>query len=1241
MADINYTVSQDLPENIDGFEQYSQEDKSLISSFQINSVFDPEKNYSELHILSLSDELLESDYLYNRHKQLGNAQSAGQTGASVLSIDPIADIKYYGYDGGGIKLLYHFLDDLYTDDITTREFFIQDISPDRTEVVLNSLNITQDEVTTYTSTIKDKLESQSYFAGFRLNFKSNDLVIATNIDTIDSGIEKVVTIKLYEPLPEIYDLKSTLTIVEIVSDSIAYEVDSEYIIQPEQAPTLRSANFNIEIADQSVIPTEYLNYDELFSYPVSNANNEIFSAINEKGIDISIDYTDFSNFIHFSSAQERLMNFKYKADLINSYSASLASYTNTTTGLQGVSGSRLYYEGLITGVVSNFDHYERFLYYESGSSSWPKSNTTKPYTNKNSTDNEAVLWYNSQIEIATYYDQTNYNSLVNSIPAYLRDDANNDNYLTFVYMIGQHFDNLWLYSKAVTDKYDGDNRLDRGISKDLVGEALINFGIKLYTSNKSTQDLFSTFTGQAYQSGSEKIDTYITGSVANTNQPIQPSSLDNYQKEVQKRLYHNLPLLLKTKGTQRGIKALLNCFGIPREQLDVKLYGGRNVNERSFFGDYTPYSSSIDKIRIDNTGSITQGNTLSGLTSIVQRDSKYTDDLHTIEIGFSPTSNIDNYIISKSQGTFNIDEYLGDPRNNSLDNYSGLLAVGESLTSGSIGTSITGSYDLQDYVRLIKFYDNTVFKMIKDFTPARSTVDTGIIIKPTVLNRSKNRAVAVSGGELSLTASIDTAFIEAADGGAFDTVVTSTGYHNTSWTEVVQTPQGLNSRYNNSGSDQPLYTGELSGSRLTVTDQDLNANNPYKTQTPYDFQDRPALLVTDFPQSICAIGSTYPTVYVTAPTTVDVRSAFNIPGDIYVTYYSASTDITSQASAYPISINYATYNIIASKSAAGSCQGTKPYIANFCVIDEEGVRKSNPIIQADFAYDITTWLTSSVNTGLQYTASYYSQQGALLGTIPLTASTATIFDSTTIPLNSTVYVTTVDPKIINGCSLTSTPKTLLQKVTVSVINNTPYTYISASTGPASSTVVGRTSPESTRVFSYWGTAYGNGSSGLLLNKTWYSSASPSLVQPTASGQYTASVLIPADIYYPSISSSLALFSVEKAVLTVTPNSRTIIPGTAGGHLTASISNSFSITNFVGNDVSESAIYQNGTTFTYSSNYTPSLPSGSTGISMSIAINNFTSSNYTFISGITNITIGNSIYNANDYSTTDYRTSSYT
>ena len=1136
MADINYIVNQDIPENIDGFEQYSQEDKNLINSFQINSVFDPEKNYSELHILSLSDELLESDYLYNRHRQLGNAQSAGQDGASVLTIDPIADSKYYGYDGGGIKLLYHFLDDLYTDDITTREFFIQDISPDRTEVVLNSLNATQDEIILYTANIKSKLEDQSYFAGFRLNFKSNDLVIATNLDTIDSGTSKVVAVKLYEPLPDIYDLKSTLTVVEIVSDSIAYEVDSEYVIQPEQLPTLKPANFNIELADESIVPTGYLNYNELFSYPVSNTNNQVYSLVNEKGIDVSVDYSDFSNFIHFSSAQERLLNFKYKVELIDGYHAEINKISIAKRGLVAVTGSIKKYEELITGIVNNFDHYERFLYYEPGSSSWPKSNNTKPYINEpvnipgpiqgSIIANPVVTtWYTNQIGNAILYDNTNNNSLQYSIPTYLRDDANNENYLTFVYMIGQHFDNLWLYSKAVTDKYDADNRPDRGISKDLVAEALKNFGVKLYTSNKSIEDLFTTFTGQGYQPSNELISYYIAGSLTGSNTPIQPTSYDSYQKEIQKRIYHNLPFLLKTKGTERGLRALINCFGISSDILKIKQYGGIDTSALPFLGNQEYYTSSLDKIRLDNAGSITKGNTLSNSVSILKNNSKYTTDLHAIEVGFSPSDNIDRFIEKLNSNTCtkytmqvgttstdtytytdcltgktvqqtcdvtrtfyaitdsviynqdqypryyvnsetvttvlsDIDTYLGDPNNLNLDNYSGLYANAETILKE------LDRYNLQDYVRLIKFFDNTIFKMVKDFIPARSTATTGIIIRPNLLNISKAKSVSVSATQPEYTASIDTAFTTGSHGGAFSTALPRTYQYNynnpsctqytitildstsnqtykyidciteqeaeysystdrtfyaklgsleydtnlatvveqtipeirsntlrgssqlldTSYKDVVQTPQGLDTKHLNWQTDQPLYTGELSASIVELSNGEWNEDNPYKDSS-YTFTQTIARSIQNYPENVCGISKT-PLGPFGVPTSIeyDITADFQIPGPPTSIYTIASGSevpvLVEDPTAYIFpNKNYITYTVTASRESLGEaltgCTGSATFVAEIC--DMNKASNIPTAVESNIRIDISSWFTTGSNTSSSYSASYSDASNIVTG----------------------------------------------------------------------------------------------------------------------------------------------------------------------------------------------------------------------------------------------------------------------
>jgi hypothetical protein len=1015
MADITYTVNQDSPENIEGFEKYSEKDLGLIDSFQINNIFDPTKHLSEVHVLSLADELIESVYDFSGYKLLSNAQSAGNDGASVLTLDPVQDVKDLGYENGEVKLLYHFLNDVYTDSRIPTKFYIEDISADRTELRLSTLGLTPEQIIAFTGALKAKIVGQSYFAGFRLNFKNNDLLIAVNVDTLQDGLEQPVVVKLYEPLPTQYGIKDTLTIVEEVSDSVTFTVDYNIAIAQETAPTLRAANFNIEVQDEAVVPTGYYNYNELFSFPITNANSQIFSTVSEKSINISVDYSDYTNFVHFSSAQERLLNFKYKLDLINHYRTQIASTSSATTGLTGVAGSTTYYENLIQGILNNFDHYERYLYFEAGNSCWPKYNAVKPYDNMPSNDPIAVSWYTAQLQVAAAYDDSNFNALTNTIPAYLRDDDSNQNYLTFVYMIGQHFDNLWLYSKAVTDKYDADNRLDRGISKDLVAEALKNFGVKLYTSNKSTEELFSMFIGQAYQSGDEVINNHVTATIAGTIDPIEHSSFDNYQKEIQKRMYHNLPFLLKSKGTERGLRALINCFGISSDILTINIFGGRNTEKTPFYGDYQSTSTSLDKVRIDYTGSIVPGNTLSTDVSIVKRDKVYTDDLHQIEVGFSPVTNVDNYIIQQLGSKFNIDEYLGNPSNLYINNYDGL---GKLLSDISIQLD---TYNLQDYVRLIKFFDNVIFKTVKDFIPARVNADTGIIIKPNVLTRNKAKGVQLEGTRPEYSGSIDTAFISGSHGGSFRS---GSQEFSTNWgyvdygeaspvlqsSEKVQTPFGIGTRDSHQH-EEPKYNGEFSGSLVVVSDGEWNRNNPFKIQTPIAIS-KNIVLITTPDISICPLRTTsIGNVIITSYTT-----ARDIKGDLLagglgdansVTYVSSSNMPVGNLAAYTFpSTNYAKYSITGSKLGVEGCEASASYETAYCdILANSGIPTS---VDNNTQINLTTWFTAGVNTNVSYTASWGSTVQGIT-----TPSTYTFTQGSSA--NTTVTITLRD-NVVEGCN---------------------------------------------------------------------------------------------------------------------------------------------------------------------------------------------------------------------------------
>jgi hypothetical protein len=153
-------------------------------------------------------------------------------------------------------------------------------------------------------------------------------------------------------------------------------------------------------------------------------------------------------------------------------------------------------------------------------------------------------------------------------------------------MVGQNFDTLYLYTDQISEKYNADNRLDYGVSKDLVADTLRSFGVKLYQNNFTSDDLYTALIGLTPSgstlllpnittsfpvtgSGIEYIKTIISAS--NDNIP-----LDDLNKSIYKRLYHNLPLLVKKKGTVAGLELLVNTYGIPDTILRVTEFGGKN-----------------------------------------------------------------------------------------------------------------------------------------------------------------------------------------------------------------------------------------------------------------------------------------------------------------------------------------------------------------------------------------------------------------------------------------------------------------------------------------------------------------------------------------------------------------------------------------------------------------------------------------------------------------------------------------
>lgn len=838
---------------------YSPQDVSILSPEIINSVFDPSRgDYVEFTLLTPNQEFQITDQNLDNISITSTNANDGVT--FNVNLDPERELRTRGFTNGEYNVIYNFLRKELNSSPEERIFYIKEISGDRTELRLGTNDLTNTSLEVLVNDFKSILNSTpEYFQDFYLNFGSNNLVIANNILVDNTKPIYDVLINLYEPLSTQHRLKDTLWIVTKAADSLAFNVQfqPEVIIPIITNPTLKSPNFDLPIKNRTNNSTNYINYEQLLNTSLVSSYDQILSYLEDKSVSVGIDYTDFSNFVHFSSAETRIKNFVYKVQLLEEYNKSLAIVNEANTA---VTSSTVILQEKISNIIKNFDGFEYYLYYSSGSNAYPKNTSTPPYNLRLWGTTLVNTWYSSSITNASIYDANNKDYLLNTIPTYLTDDPQNEPYRIFIDMVGQFYDNIWIYYKDVSNKYNGDNRLEFGISKDLVADAIRSFGLKIYQNNFSVSDLFDAFTG--FNSGSysrsvspnplppyydgERILFYLTASQESRYTPI-----DDVNKEMYKRIYHNLPYLLKSKGTVAGLQNIISMFGITSSILSVKEFGGewRNkpvtgikdiVDDNIQILNNSQMSQSFAPIIPPNADNFTYAFTpkfvLSNQQSIIQNYNANTTSrtlspsVNTVEITFSPQNDIDNFI--KQLGNlpnFDIGTYIGDPSQTFLPYYPDLQAEATSLL-------VNNNLDPIAYIRLIKYFDNSLFNMIKDFIPARTNLKSGITIKPHLLERSKIVQPQVFFSSSIYNGLIDTAFIEGGTGGTFDEFNTLTNPFNTqSWSETIITPLGPTQSLHIDQAE--FYNGELPYYPTVVTEGELNLNNDWKyastTTFPY------------------------------------------------------------------------------------------------------------------------------------------------------------------------------------------------------------------------------------------------------------------------------------------------------------------------------------------------------------------------------------------------------------------------
>ena len=374
-------------------------------------------------------------------------------------------------------------------------------------------------------------------------------------------------LKLYSPLPANIQKNSTFWITKLMSNPLI-----ETIILTQQndisCPPIKGPNFNIGVDFIQGTSTGYESLDNiLLNNDVTSSSNLITTYLSSSlsnTDELNIDYVSGStylwdNFVHFSSAKERVDNFVYKVQLIEAYEQTINS-SKSAPSASALNELQERERQLLkkNQLINNFDGFEKFLY-TSSSLSWPYNGNSRIVH----TNNTVISWYNNIIELAEEYDVNNSDWVQNNIPQYIVNNIENESLLLFFSMIGQHFDNIYFYTKSIEKSRNLGYKSKDGVSDKLLYDVLKSFDWD--AKNLATDSKLWEYTFGLDLNGNQKFDS--------------PTKQRTY--EIWRRILNNLPYLLKHKGTRRGIYALLSCYGIPSSNLSIFEFGGPEVTETS------------------------------------------------------------------------------------------------------------------------------------------------------------------------------------------------------------------------------------------------------------------------------------------------------------------------------------------------------------------------------------------------------------------------------------------------------------------------------------------------------------------------------------------------------------------------------------------------------------------------------------------------------------------------------------
>jgi len=583
----------------------------------------PAPPITEMHVYTSDGVYINGLHNINQYSKVEfNDNNSGDVVEQYLSVDTNSALEELNLTRGQYKIVYNTLYNVIGS-YEGQKLWVYEISPSRREVRIrltdNESNTLRSELLNFYNYYIARSKPSDLFNTYTLNFGFNNIVPIVNIrfDRRNSANPEIV-LRLYSPLPADIEEKDKCWISFEVSNPAVTSVTITPQIPERTFNRLSGPNFDLEELESTSIATDFKSWNDLLGSNITTSQQLVDSYFSGSlsGIKLNINYRLFDNYVHYSSAVERVKNFHYKLQLIEYYSDQIQTLSQvnggniTNVNIQDVFSKR-------NSVVSSFDDFEKYLFFESTGSKlythyditgsidpWPKTQPTSlqwqqaymlwsqfsqtwqvssgpdPYgyfsTQVRTTSTQGQTYYQNLLSLAKTYDDNNVHKLENAIPLHLRNLEDADQFLLFVHMLGHHFDILWTYINSLTLIHSREEHPKDGMSDDLLYHVAESLGFKLI-DGRSVSDLWKYTIG--VDENGEVIQQNVDGRTSLSDR--------NSTREVWRRIVNNLPYILKNKGTSRSIKALLSCFGIPSTVLTIKEYGGPSTfTDNDHFPEY-------------------------------------------------------------------------------------------------------------------------------------------------------------------------------------------------------------------------------------------------------------------------------------------------------------------------------------------------------------------------------------------------------------------------------------------------------------------------------------------------------------------------------------------------------------------------------------------------------------------------------------------------------------------------------